>query len=99
MQAAWLLASLVLHTLDLGREVHQVRVADLDADGREDVVAATREGVLLFRGGPEGIPRLQDDRPLDHVLELPDVPRPGVVHQLVQHALGETRRGPSELLG
>jgi len=57
-----LLAGATLRPLALDGPVLDVRVADVDADGREDLVALTKEALLLFRGGGEGIPGAPDAR-------------------------------------
>jgi hypothetical protein len=46
-------------------------------------VEAAKRFLDLQRG-----PRRQNERTLDHVLELPHVAGPAVVHQRVHHALG-----------
>ncbi len=55
MLSALLLAGLTLQSIDLGAEVHQVRVVDLDNDGFEDVVAVTAKELFIFRGTKHGL--------------------------------------------
>jgi len=56
MLAALLLAGVALRPVAVEEPVLDVRVADIDADGREDVVAVCASALLLFRGSEAGIP-------------------------------------------
>ena len=55
MLSLLLIAGLTVVPVDLGEPVLDVRVVDIDADGKEDVVAVTATRLLLLRGG-EGKP-------------------------------------------
>jgi len=46
-----LAAGLALEPIDLGEPVLDVRVADVDADGHEDIVAVSERHLYLLRGG------------------------------------------------
>ncbi|MGQ0613499.1 MAG: hypothetical protein ACT4PV_07175 [Planctomycetaceae bacterium] len=59
MLAALLLAGLLFRSLPADAPVGDLRIVDLDADGREDLVALSGAELLLFRGGERGLP----DRP------------------------------------
>jgi len=62
--------------------VLDVRVADIDLDGHEDVVAVTAKHLLLFRGGRDGIAK------------TPDVTRPAAALTVVGNGLlGVVRNG------
>ncbi len=45
------LAGLELRPVELGEEILDVRVADIDADGEEDIIAVSEKHIFLFRGG------------------------------------------------
>ncbi|MCZ6786435.1 MAG: hypothetical protein O7E54_04645 [Planctomycetota bacterium] len=55
MFAALVLAGVVLRPIALDDPVLDVRVADIDLDGHEDVVAITQKELLLFRGTAKGL--------------------------------------------
>ena len=46
-----LLAGLVLRPVDLGEPITDLRIADIDADGVQDIVAVSKEHLFLLRGG------------------------------------------------
>jgi len=58
-----LLAGLAMRPIEIKEPVLDVRVVDVDADGREDVVVVTESSLYLFRGG-EGEPIRRDAPPL-----------------------------------
>jgi hypothetical protein len=55
MFAALVLAGVVLRPIALEDPVLDVRVADIDLDGHEDVVAITEKELFLFRGTAKGL--------------------------------------------
>ena len=57
MFAALILAGVVLRPIALDEPVLDVRVADVDLDGHEDVVAITKTELLVFRGTAKGLAR------------------------------------------
>jgi len=59
MLVALLLAGLQFRSLPADAPVGDLRIVDLDADGRDDLVALSGTELLLFRGSERGIP----DRP------------------------------------
>ncbi len=69
------MAGIVLEPIPVKEPVRDVRVADIDADGHEDVVAITDKHLLLFRGGRDGI------------AATPDVTRPAAALTVVGHGL------------
>ena len=46
--------------IELADDGVEIEVADIDADGHEDVVAITDKSLLLFRGGRDGIAATPD---------------------------------------
>ncbi len=60
MFAALVLAGVVLRPIALEDPVLDVRVADIDLDGHEDVVAITEKELFLFRGTAKGVPHVPD---------------------------------------
>lgn len=57
MLATLLLAAISLRMLDAGGPVREVAIADVDADGFEDLLAMTAREMLIFRGGEGGLPQ------------------------------------------
>ncbi len=85
---------------DTADGAHSVQSADLDADGRPDVVAASREdGQIVWhrnRGGNQFSPRLMAVAPGTYMIVLTDINRDGRI-DIVGAAVGEL--APSSPVG